>query len=81
MINSGHEIGNLFRNIRIPDEHELREPQITPKETDGKHPFTHILNMAVINLWKVAFAFQIQYDDHTRYHGANPHTTEYIPTV
>src|SRR6266496_2675201 len=38
---SGDKKLRLFRNVRIPDEHVLAEPDVGPKYGEGQHPFPH----------------------------------------
>ena len=79
VLDPGHEIGDLFRNIRIPDQHELGKPQVGPENTDTEHKFGQIMDMAVGHFFEVTFRLQI--DAHQGNHGnaGNEHTGKYIP--
>ena len=54
----GLEINGLFRDIRIPDQHELGEPQVGPENRKGKHELTDIMQVLIIGVLQVVVIFQ-----------------------
>src|SRR5690606_24957690 len=54
-----HEIGDLLGDVRIPDQHELGEPQIGPTNSEPKHELGQIMDMAVVHMLQMAPGLQI----------------------
>src|SRR5450631_4365472 len=47
------EINGLFGDIRVPDQHELREPQIGPEDRKGELEFTQVMQMFFVDVFQV----------------------------
>ena len=80
-IEAGLEIDRLFRDIGVPDQHELVEPEIGPEDGEGKHELSKVMQMLLIDVWQVALVLEIDDEKgHQRqpgYEGA----TKRIPAI
>ena len=74
------EIGHLFRNVTVPDQHELAEVEIAPKKARGEDPLSKVLDVAVVHLGQQAFALQIEHQDHRSGHRTAEHTCKHVPS-
>ena len=61
MIIAHSEIGRLFRNVGIPDEHELAEGYIRPEDAEGKHQFTQVMQVTEIHPAQVTASLQVHH--------------------
>src|SRR5882757_3819867 len=44
------EINGLLGDVRIPDEHELVEPQVTPEDGEGEHELTKVMQVFFVDI-------------------------------
>src|SRR5690606_4786792 len=67
------EIYRFLRNVSIPDQHVLAEPEIRPEDRESKHELTQIMQVFLVYQFKVSEVFQIYHEDgdqcNTRYKG------------
>lgn len=53
VVDALYEISNFFRDIRIPDQHELREPKVSPEYAEAEHEFGQIVDVAGVDIRQV----------------------------
>src|SRR5258706_6847084 len=53
------EINCFFRNICIPYQHILREPEIRPENRKCKHEYSYIMQMFLVCILEVSFIFKV----------------------
>ena len=75
------EIDRLLRDIRIPDQHELVEPEITPEDRKGKLILGHIMQMLLIRIFQVTLILQVNDKDRHQRDPRHPGAAKRIPTV
>src|SRR5579863_9423012 len=75
------KIDRLLRNIRVPDQHELIEPEIAPEDRKGKLVLRHIMQVLFIGVFQVSLILQV--DDKDRHQGdaRYPGAAKRIPAV
>src|SRR5690349_18956988 len=39
------EVNRFFGNVRIPDQHKLRKPQVCPKDNKREHELSNVMNV------------------------------------
>ena len=80
-LKTGLEIDRLFRDIGVPDQHELVEPEIGPENGEGKHELPKIMQVLPIDVRQISLVLEI--DDEKR-HQRQPGyegTTKRIPAI
>src|SRR5580698_5621932 len=55
----GLEIDRFFRNIRIPDQHELVEPEIGPEDRKGELKLAQVMQMFLIDIFKITLVLEV----------------------
>src|SRR5688500_17258882 len=78
---SWFEINRFFRNVSIPDQHILGEPEIRPEYREGKHEFSKIMNMFFVHEFQVAVVLEVHYEQGNQRHTRNKGACEYIPAI
>src|ERR1700761_6801664 len=53
------KINRLFRNIRIPDQHELVEPEVSPEDREGKLKLAQVMQMFLIDIFKITLVLEV----------------------
>src|SRR6185312_6477890 len=56
---AGFEINGFFRNICVPDQHELREPEVGPEYGKGKLKLSEIMQMLLIRVFQITFVLHV----------------------
>src|SRR5690606_7680801 len=68
------EVNSFFGNIRIPDQHVLREPQVSPEDRECKHELTQVMQVFLVGIFQVSLVFQVYHkkndQSNTGYKGA-----------
>ena len=54
------EISNFFRNVRVPDQHELREPKVGPENAESKNELRKIVDMARVDKIENTFRLKVK---------------------
>ena len=80
LLDSCHEISHLFRNIGIPNQHKLREPQLSPENAETKHEFRQIMDVACIHVFQISFWFQIKGNQTNNCNSTYQETGKNIPS-
>src|SRR5690606_31417503 len=73
------EIHRLLWNIRVPDQHELRKPDICPKDGETKYQFTQIMQMVLIDPSHIPCFLDKDQDHGNRTETAHPHRSKIVP--
>ena len=77
----GLEIDRFFRNIRIPDQHELVEPEIGPKDRKGKLELTEVMQMFLIDELKITLVFEVDDEQRDQGHPCHEGGRKRIPAI
>src|SRR5690606_33329828 len=80
IVDTGDEISNLFRNVRIPDEHELREPKVSPEYADTKHELSKVMDVARVHILQVSFSFKVKGNHTDCGNTAYKETCKHVPS-
>ena len=59
---SRSKVNSFFRNVSIPDQHVLAEPQIGPEYREGKHELTDIMKVLFVGELQIALILKIYYE-------------------
>src|SRR5579872_2225650 len=57
------EVDRLLRNIRIPDQHELIEPDIGIKDRERELIFSQIMQMLLVRVLEISLVLQIDHEE------------------
>ena len=78
---TGLEVNGLFRDIRIPDQHELVKPEIGPEDREGKLELTEVMQVLLVDIFQVSLVLQIHYEQGDQGYTGYKSTGESIPAV
>lgn len=78
-VEPGLEINGLFRDVGVPDEHKLVEPQISPEDRKGKLEFTQVMKVFFVDELQVTLIFEVDDEDGDQRHAGNEGAGEVIP--
>ena len=81
MVVAHTEIYGFFRNVGIPDEHELIEGNIGPENTEGKHEQSHIMQMTGVDHLQIVFFLKINNKQRAHGNPIYPIAGEGVPPV
>ena len=76
---SAHVVRDFLRDVGVPNEQELAQPEVAPQHGDGEHPLAQIVHVAFVDFLEVPFAAQPQYAQVGEDHEAHPHAAEHVP--
>src|ERR1700709_12146 len=75
------EIDGFFRDIRIPDQHELVKPEIGPEDREGKLELTQVMQMLLVDIFQVTQVLQIHYEQGDQRYARYKSTGKRIPAI
>src|SRR5579859_645110 len=78
---TGLEINSLLGDVRIPDEHELVEPEIGPEDRKGEHELTKVVQMLLVDILQVALVLDVDDKDGDQRQPGNKGTGKGVPAV
>ena len=77
----GLEIDRFFGNIRIPDQHELVEPEIGPEDREGKLELAEVMQMLFVDEFKIALVLEIDDEQGDQSHPGYEGGRKRIPAI
>ena len=78
---TGLEIDRFLGDIRIPDQHELVEPEIGPEYGKGELEFSEVMQVLLVDIFQVSPVLQINDEKGDQRHAGDKGAGEGVPAI